>query len=97
MAKQAAGVTPSTFNFTPRTLNALDAAMLAAAKKARQFTDDKVNDLKLELTRTGKKTFSFRAQRDGKKQYQCIGSYPATSIDEARKIALELRSMLDRV
>lgn len=96
MSKQAAGVTPSTFNFTPRTLNALDAAMLDAAKKARQFTDDKVNDLKLELTRTGKKTFSFRAQRDGKKQYQCIGSYPATSIDEARKIALELRSMLDR-
>ena len=30
MAKQAAGVTPSTFNFTPRTLNALDAAMLDA-------------------------------------------------------------------
>lgn len=96
MTKKAILVTPSTFNFTPRTLNALDAAVLEAGQKARQFTDDKVNDLKLELTRTGKKTFSFRAQRDGKKQYECIGSYPATSIEEARKIALELRALLDR-
>lgn len=96
MTQQSPSDPPSTFNFTPRTLNALVAAILGEGQKARQFSDAKVNDLKLELTRTGKKTFSFRAQRDGKKQYQCIGSFPATSIDEARKIALELRAQLDR-
>mgnify|MGYP001765678061 CR=1 FL=1 len=96
MTKKAILVTPSTFNFTPRTLNALDATMLGEGQKARQFSDEKVNDLKLELTRSGKKTFAFRAQKDGKKQYQCIGSYPAIGIDEARKTALELRAQLDR-
>ena len=96
MTKNVTPVIRSTFTFTTRTLNALTGAMVSDGQKARQFTDDKVNDLKLELTRTGKKTFSFRAQRDGKKQYQCIGSYPAISIDEARKTALELRAQLDR-
>ena len=96
MTKNVTPVTRSTFPFTTRTLNALAGAMVSEGQKARQFTDDKVNDLKLELTRTGKKTFSFRAQKDGKKQYQCIGSYPAISIDEARKTALELRAQLDR-
>ena len=86
----------SAFPFTPRTLNAMTGELVGEGQKAKQFSDAKVSDLKLELTRSGKKTFSFRAQRDGKKYYECIGSYPAIGIDEARKIALAYRAQLDR-
>lgn len=86
----------SAFPFTPRTLNALTGELVGEGQKAKQFSDAKVSDLKLDLTRTGKKTFSFRAQKDGKKYYECIGSYPAIGIDEARKIALAYRAQLDR-
>lgn len=87
---------PTTFHFTTRTLNALQPPSGDKGKKAQQYSDAKVTDLKLEASKTGRKAFCFRAQRDGRRYYGHIGGYPATSIDEARRIALDMRAMLDR-
>jgi len=81
------------FNFTPRVLNGLQSP---PGLKAKEFTDEKVRNLKLEVTAAGTKSFWFRAQRDGQRFNQHLGHYPSTTIDEARRSALDLKAQVDR-
>lgn len=81
------------FNFTPRVLNGLDTP---TGLKAKEFTDERVRNLKLEVTAAGTKSFWFRGQRAGQRFTQHLGHYPSTTIDEARRNALELKSQVDR-
>lgn len=80
-------------NFTPRVLNGLNPS---AGLKSQEFVDERVRHLKLEATSAGTKSFWFRAQKDGQRFNLHLGHYPATSIEEARKAALELKNQVDR-
>lgn len=80
-------------NFSPRVLNALQAP---SGLKAKEFVDERVRNLKLEVTAGGTKSFWFRAQKNGQRFNQHLGHYPSTSIEEARKAALDLKNQVDR-
>lgn len=79
--------------FTPRALNAL---AVPAGKKSVELTDEKVRNLKLEASAAGSRTFMFRAQRNGQRFALAIGHWPAMSVEEARKRALECQAEVDR-
>lgn len=53
--------------------------------------------LRVRETQSGiSKIFVLRMTVDGKSQYQSIGAYPETSLEEARKIALEWRNQMKK-
>src|SRR5574343_192544 len=85
--------TANCINFTPRVLNALQAP---AGLKAKEIVDERVRNLKLEVTAGGTKSFWFRAQKNGQRFNQHLGHYPSTSIEEARKAALDVKNQVDR-
>ena len=81
------------FNFTPRVLNGLQTP---PGLKAKEYSDGRVRNLKLEVTAAGTKSFWFRGQRDGHRFTQLLGHYPSTTIDEARRIAQDFKAQVDR-
>lgn len=66
--------------------------------KRTEFPDHKETGLRLRVTPAGSKSWSYLYYRpgDGSRARLNFGTYPAISIDEARRKAREARSKLDR-
>jgi integrase len=88
--------TSTKIRFTTRTIDQLPACPADSASKALEFTDCDIPGLKVAVSKTGRKTFLQRYTFRGQKRAARIGEYPATSVIEARKAALEMRGLLDR-
>jgi len=69
---------------------------LTPTDKDIEYTDTKVQGLKFIITATGYKSFMFRYTYASTKRAITLGRYPAISLDEARKIALHHRALLDQ-
>lgn len=85
-----------TFDFTNRRIKALPPQLPTAAANAAAYSDSAVSGLKLEITKTGRKTFIFRFVLDGQRGYARIGEFPAIDVAEARKAALEMKGQVER-
>lgn len=82
------------FRFTTRAIEQLRPA--SGDVKAIEYTDTEIPGFKLAVTKTGRKTFSLRYTFRDQKRAARIGEFPATSLAQARSIALEMRGLLDR-
>lgn len=75
---------------------ALDALPLPAAGQRAAYHDKKTPGLQLRLTATGVKTFSvFRRVRGGQPERVTLGRYPAMSIEQARRLAMETSAAME--
>lgn len=63
-----------------------------------EYFDATITGLALRVTKQGHRswTFNFTASRDGKRARATIGTYPGTTLAEARTRALEARACLER-
>jgi integrase len=59
------------------------------------YFDAVARGLSLRVTANGVKTWCFNCTRDGKRARFTIGSYPAASLAEARRLAVEARGALE--
>lgn len=85
-----------TFDFSNRRIKALPPQQPAAAANAAAYSDSAVSGLKLEVTKTGRKTFIFRFLLDGQRGYARIGEFPAIDVAEARRSAMEMKGQVER-
>jgi integrase len=63
---------------------------------ARDITDGSVPGLSLRVTPSGHKSWALRVKWHGGRSRIDLGEYPATSLADARKLALEARRLADR-
>jgi len=85
------------FNFNNRAINQLPAHDANAASKSAEYSDTAVAGLKLVVGKTGNKRFAFRyTLASGQSRYAPLGSHPAIDVAEARRLALEMRAVVDR-
>jgi integrase len=82
--------------FTTRSIEHLPPGPADAASKAIEYSDAEIPGFKLAVSKTHRKTFMLRYTFHERKRAVRIGEYPATDLSEARKIALEMRGLLDR-
>lgn len=87
---------PTRFKFTTRAIEQLPACPAASSAKALEFSDTEVAGFKVSVSKAGRKSFLLRYTFREMKRALRIGEFPATSLSEARKIALEMRGQLDR-
>lgn len=75
-----------------------DQAVRAAkpADVARDMSDGTVPGLSLRVTPSGHKSWALRVKWRGGRSRIDLGEYPATSLADARKLALEARRLADR-
>lgn len=79
------------FNFTIASLNKLE-----PPKSGRdEYRDTRVPELILRFTSTGTKTFSVAKTVKGKKVRATIGKFPSVTIEQARKKAREMISLME--
>lgn len=65
--------------------------------KSSEYSDATVTGLRAVVGKNGNKSFSFRYQLSGgRKRCARIGTFPAIDVAEARRIALEMRAVVDR-
>ncbi|NMG32531.1 tyrosine-type recombinase/integrase [Aromatoleum evansii] len=87
---------PTRFKFTTRAIEQLPACPATLSAKALEFSDTEVAGFKVCVSKAGRKTFLLRYTYREMKRAVRIGEFPATSLVDARKIALEMRAQLDR-
>lgn len=83
------------FRFTTRGIENLDCPADAAGK-AIEFSDTDIPGFRLSVSRSGRKTFWLRYTHRDRKRAARIGKFPSTPLSDARKVALEMRGLLDR-
>lgn len=88
--------TATKFRFATRTIEQLPPCPENSASKAIEHTDTDIVGFKIAVAKSAKKTFLLRYTYRGQKRAARIGEFPATSVAEARKAALEMRALLDR-
>ncbi|MGZ8174930.1 MULTISPECIES: tyrosine-type recombinase/integrase [Methylobacter] len=80
------------FNFTKAALNAIPSP---AARQRVVYHDAKTNGLQIRVTSTGVKTFSvYRRLKAGNPERVTLGRYPDMSIEQARKEAARINSLI---
>ncbi|MUT70828.1 tyrosine-type recombinase/integrase [Stutzerimonas frequens] len=85
------------FVFTDRLIKQLPSHDPSSASKSAEYSDATVIGLRAVVGVNGNKSFSFRYQLvGGRKRCARIGTFPAITVSEARKIALEMRAVVDR-
>ena len=90
-------MTQKKFVFNNRNLHALPAHDPNSASKATEYSDQTVAGLKMTVGSNGSKRFAFRYQTaGGRKRYAPLGTFPAIDVAEARRLALEMRAIVDR-
>lgn len=82
--------------FTDKIVAKLPAAPEAGDAKSVQYSDTQIPRLKLEVSKTGHKSFRVRYMYRGKRDSATLGSFPATSVVAARERALEVLAALER-
>lgn len=68
--------------------------------KPGQFVPYRVADshtpgLHIQVTKTGRWNWTFRYQHRGRQRFPKLGSYPATSIADARRRAVEIMRVVE--
>ena len=86
----------TTFNFTQRSLDALKPPSADSRSTCDEYSDKTQPGLKLQVSKSGAKTFWFRYTFGGRKRAKRIGLYPGIAIAEAREVAQTLRAQIDR-
>lgn len=81
------------FNFTKKSVTAL---FPPSDKPSVEYSDAIVTGLRLCVYKSGTKAFHQRYVFDGKKGSLRIGEFPGIGVEEARKIATEIRAQVDR-
>lgn len=71
-------------------------AVSAASMKSIEFGDSECPGLKLAVQRSGSKTFWWRFTLHGAKAAIRLGSYPAVSLAQARKLAFDYRAQVQQ-
>jgi integrase len=94
-------MSPKKFPFTTRALAALPPCAPACASRSDEYSDAEEPGLKLSVGKVGKggsvsKTWGYRYKFMGRAGFARIGSFPATTLIDARKAAREMRAKLDR-
>ncbi|WP_334170068.1 tyrosine-type recombinase/integrase [Zoogloea sp.] len=85
------------FRFTVRAIEQLQACPLDAPGKGYEVSDTEIPGLRLSVSKgAGRKTFWLRYTFKGTKRAMRLGGFPATSLADARRLALEARGQLDR-
>jgi integrase len=84
------------FRFTTRSLEQLPACPRDSVSKAIEFSDSDIPGFKIAISKSNRRTFMLRYSFQERKRSMRIGEFPATSLADARKIALEMRGLLDR-
>lgn len=88
---------PTRFAFTHRSLQKLPSCPANSASTNAEYSDTEVVGLKLQVSKTGRKTFFFRyTTAERQKRAAKLGEFPALDVTEARKAALEMRALVDR-
>lgn len=85
------------FQFTNRNIAALPAHDPNSSAKAAEYSDLAVVGLKVMVGVNGVKRFAFRYQTlSGRKRYATLGTVGALDVVQARKLALEMRAIVER-
>lgn len=84
-----------TFNFTQRTVDRLPACAADSRASCEEYTDDEIAGFKVQVTKSGRKTFYLRYTFRRSKRAARIGEFPAMNVADARKKALAMRALLD--
>lgn len=87
---------PTRFAFNHRSLQKLPPCPAASASTNAEYSDTDVVGLKLQVSKSGRRTFFFRYTIDRQKRAAKLGEFPALDVTEARKAALEMRALVDR-
>lgn len=83
------------FTFTDKAVAKMPAAPEPGKAKSIEYSDTQIPNLKLEVSKTGNKTFRLRYVFRGDRRSVKLGSFPATNVAAARKRALEMLGALD--
>lgn len=90
-------MTPKKFTFNNRRIEALPAHDPDSASKSAEYSDATVPGLKVTVGTGGSKRFAFRYQTaGGRMRFAKLGTFPAIDVAEARRLALEMRAIVDR-
>lgn len=85
------------FRFTVRAIEQLPPCPPDAPGKGYEVSDTEIPGLRLSVSKgSGRKTFWLRYTFRGTKRAMRLGGFPATSLADARRLALEARGQLDR-
>ena len=84
------------FHFTQRGIDALPAHVLNTPSCMAEYSDIDVTGLRLLISSRGRKWFYFRASFQGHKRTVRLGEYPVLGLQEARRLAWELRATMDK-
>lgn len=84
------------FSFNHRALAKLPPCPASSASTSAEYSDTEVVGLKLQVSKSGRKTFFFRYTIQRQKRAAKIGEFPAIDVVQARKAALEMRAQVDR-
>ena len=87
--------TKTKFKFTQRAIDAIPPHRAISASKSAEYSDAEVVGLRLLVNKQGRKFFYFRFTFNSHKRAVKIGEYPALSIQEARRKALDMRADID--
>lgn len=88
-------MTSTKFKFTQRAIDAIPPHRSDSASKSAEYSDAEVVGLRLLVNKQGRKFFYFRFTFNSQKRAVKIGEYPALSIQEARRKALDMRAEID--
>jgi len=86
----------SKFRFNNRALDQLPPHDADSPSRSAEYSDTEVIGLRILVSKQGRKYFYFRYTYGGDKQAAKVGEYPAIDVQDARKLALEMRAKLGK-
>lgn len=84
------------FRFTNRALEKLPPHDAGSPSRSKEVSDADVTGLRVLVNKQGRKYFFYRFVFNGVKKSCKLGEFPALLVDDARKLALEMRAKIDR-
>ncbi len=84
------------FRFTNRALEKLPPHDADSPSRSKEVSDADVTGLRVLVNKQGRKYFFYRFVFNGVKKSCKLGEFPALLVDDARKLALEMRAKIDR-
>lgn len=81
---------------TNRSITQMAGPTPGSSAKEIENSDSEVTGLRVAVSSSGRKFFRFRYTINGQKRVAKIGEFPAIDVQEARRLALEMRAAIDR-
>ena len=82
------------FPFTKRSIEAIPEHDPDSPSRESEYTDSECIGLKLRVGKTGRKFFQHRYRYLGRKKCLSIGEFPHVTVQEARQLVSEHKSLL---